>query len=176
MASSLTMTASASGGAVAAKPAAATTRHGPLAVRASMELEKAVEKRSNTRRCLMLAVAGAAAVSSVTKVAMADDKNTSTGDWTDIPDLSPPEIFLIGTFAVSEYNKQKNASLILESMLKAETQVVEDEKTQVVGVNYRLLLSARDNLRPSGTYQAVVYYQYAQPTSLQLSSFVGISR
>ncbi|KAG6404669.1 hypothetical protein SASPL_136922 [Salvia splendens] len=168
MASPLTMTSSFFGGAVAAKPAAATTRCGRLAVRASMELEKAVEKRSNTRRGLMLAAAGAAAVSSVVKVAMADDKNTLAGGWTEIPDTNSQEILLYGIFAVSEYNKQNNKSLTFESVLKAEKQVV-------AGVNYRLLLAAGDELRPSGTYQAVVYNQ-AAPTSLHLTSFVGISR
>ena len=74
MASSLTMTSSLFGGAVAAKPAAATTRHSQLAVRASMDLEKAAEKSNNTRRGLMLAAAGEAAVSSVANVAMAADK------------------------------------------------------------------------------------------------------
>lgn len=76
MASSLTMTASFFGGTVAAKPAVATTRYGLLAVRASVDLEKAVAESRNTRRSLMLAAAGATAVSYVAKVAMADDKNT----------------------------------------------------------------------------------------------------
>ncbi|KAG6402304.1 hypothetical protein SASPL_139182 [Salvia splendens] len=73
MASSVTMTASFLGGAVAAKPASATTRRGSLAVRASMDSEKAAVERSNTRRGLVLAVVAAAA-SSVAKVAMADEE------------------------------------------------------------------------------------------------------
>ncbi|KAG6402305.1 hypothetical protein SASPL_139183 [Salvia splendens] len=169
MASSMTMTASFFGGAVAAKPAAATTRRSQLAVRASMDLEKAVEKNSNTRRGLMLAAAGAAAVSSVAKVAMAaDDKIQMLGGWTEVKDPSAPEYLILATFAVSEYNKQNNKALTLNSVIKAETQVV-------AGVNYRLRISARDEIRPNGTFQAVVYSQ-AAPTSLHLTDFVGISR
>ncbi|XP_042012482.1 photosystem II 5 kDa protein, chloroplastic-like [Salvia splendens] len=73
MASSMTMTASFLGGAFAAKPAAATTRRGSLAVRASMDSEAKAEERSDTRRGLVLAVVAAAA-SSVAKVAMADEE------------------------------------------------------------------------------------------------------
>ncbi|KAG6404671.1 hypothetical protein SASPL_136924 [Salvia splendens] len=168
MASSMTVTASFFGGAVAAKPAAATTSLSQLAVRASMDLEKAVEKSSNTRRGLMLAAAGAAAVSSVAKVAMADDKIQIPGGWTEVKDPSAPEYLILATFAVSEYNKQNNKALTLNSVIKAETQVV-------AGVNYRLRFSARGDISPNGTYEAIVYSQ-AAPTSLKLTDFVGISR
>ncbi|KAL1542495.1 putative late blight resistance protein R1A-10 isoform X3 [Salvia divinorum] len=89
------MTASFLGGAVAAKPAAATTRRGQLAVRASMDSEKAAAESSNTRRGLVLAVVAAAA-SSVAKVAMADEpkrgsleakKNKSkSSSWNELAD------------------------------------------------------------------------------------------
>ncbi|XP_047975151.1 cysteine proteinase inhibitor 1-like [Salvia hispanica] len=168
MASSMTMTSSFFGAAVAAKPAAATTRPSQLAVRASMDLEKAVEKSSNTRRGLMLAAASAAAVSSVAKVAMAADKIPIAGGWTEVKDPSAPEYLILATFAVSEFNKQNNKALTLNSVTRAETQVV-------AGVNYRLSFSARGDINPNATYQAVVYSQ-AAPTSLQLTDFVGISR
>ncbi|KAG6404676.1 hypothetical protein SASPL_136929 [Salvia splendens] len=169
MASSMTLTASFFGGAVAAKPASSTTRRGPLAVRASMDLEKSVAESSNTRRGIVMAAVGAAAVSSVAKVASADDTNNTTiGGWRPVV-ADTSEIFLIAVFAVSEYNKQNNGSLVLESVLRAEVQVVK-------GVNCRLVVVARDSKTGrSNNYQAVVYGQNV-PTTIQLSSFVALLR
>ena len=90
------------------------------------------------------------------------------GGWTEVKDPSAPEYLILATFAVSEFNKQNNKALTLNSVTRAETQVV-------AGVNYRLSFSARGDINPNATYQAVVYSQ-AAPTSLQLTDFVGISR
>ncbi|KAG6402306.1 hypothetical protein SASPL_139184 [Salvia splendens] len=160
MASSMTMTTSFFGGAVAAKPAMATTRRSQLAVSASMELEKAVAETINTRRGLMLAGMTAAAVSSISKAAMAEQL---LGGWTPVKDPSAPEYFQLATFAVSEGNKRIEEALTLESVLKVETQVV-------AGTNYRLILTARDQRPKSNNYEAIVFSQ-AAPTSLQLTSF-----
>ncbi|KAG6404677.1 hypothetical protein SASPL_136930 [Salvia splendens] len=167
MASSMTLTASFFGG---AKPAAVTTPRSQLAVTASMDLEKAVAETTNTRRGLVLAaVAAAAAVPSIAKVAMADDDKTLLGGWRPVADPSAPEIFLIAVFAVSEHNKQKNASLVVESVLKAETQVVK-------GVNLRLVIVAKDSKTGrSNNYLAIVYGQNV-PTSIQLTSFDPLLR
>ncbi|KAL1542498.1 cysteine proteinase inhibitor 5-like [Salvia divinorum] len=171
MASSMIMTSSFFGGAVAAKPATATTRRSQLAVRASMDLEKAVSvgESSNTRRGVVLAGMAAAAASSVVKVAMADDaKSLIPGGWKPIPNPSAPEIFQIAIFAVSEHNIQEKTSLVLESVLEGYTQVVS-------GVNYRLVIKVRDESRKSNSnisnnYEAIVYSK-AAPTLLQLTSF-----
>ncbi|XP_047976675.1 cysteine proteinase inhibitor 1-like [Salvia hispanica] len=170
MASSLTLTASFFGGAVAAKPASSTTRRGPLAVRASMDLEKSVAESSNTRRGLVMAAVGAAAVSSVVNVAKAadDTNNTTIGGWRPVV-ADTSEIFLIAVFAVSEYNKQNNASLVFESVLRAEVQVVN-------GVNCRLVIVAKDSKTGrSNNYLAVVYGK-SVPTTIELTSFVALLR
>ncbi|KAL1542502.1 cysteine proteinase inhibitor 1-like [Salvia divinorum] len=171
MASSITLTASFFGGPVAAKPSAATTRRGPLAVRASMDLEKAVAESSNTRRGLVLAgMAAAAAAPSIVKVAMADDENIGMpGAYNPVPNPNAPEIVQIALFALSDHNKQKKEALVYESMIKAEMQVVN-------GFNYRLTFVARDT-RTSRTnnYQAIVYFQPV-PTFVNLVSFVAILR
>ncbi|KAG6404678.1 hypothetical protein SASPL_136931 [Salvia splendens] len=161
MASSMTVTTSFFGGAVATKPATATTRRSQLAVRA-MNLEKAVAETTNTRRGLMLAGMAAAAVSSFSKAAMAEPL---VGGWTP-QNPKAPEYFQVATFAVSEANKRINEAflpLTLESVLKVETQVVS-------GLNYRLILTARDQRPKSNNYEAIVFSQ-AAPTSLQLTSF-----
>ncbi|KAG6416152.1 hypothetical protein SASPL_123576 [Salvia splendens] len=80
MASSMTMTASFLGGAAAAKPVTATNRRCPLAVKASMDSEKAVvAESSNTRRGLVLAVVAAAA-SSIVTVAMAEEPKRGSAE------------------------------------------------------------------------------------------------
>ncbi|KAL1542501.1 cysteine proteinase inhibitor 5-like [Salvia divinorum] len=165
MASSMTMTASFFGGAVAAKPAAGTTRRSQLAVRASMDLEKAAEESSNTRRGLVLAGMAAAAASSVAKVAMADDakKTLSSDDWTPIPNPAAPELDQIAMFAVSEYNKKEKKSLVYEFVFNGETQ--ED-----AGVRYRLLISVSDGQPRVNNFETVVYCQ-AKPTLVDLIYF-----
>ncbi|XP_047977754.1 cysteine proteinase inhibitor 5-like [Salvia hispanica] len=164
MASSMTMTTSFYGGAVATKPATATTRPSQLAVRASMDFEKVVAtaaETTNTRRGLVLAGMAAVAASSVAKAATAE---TIVGGYTD-QDPTKREYFQIATFAVSEYNKQKNLGFILESVFRAQTQVVS-------GVNYKVAFTVRDNRpgNPSSNFEAVVYSK-AAPTLLELISF-----
>ncbi|KAL1542496.1 cysteine proteinase inhibitor 5-like [Salvia divinorum] len=163
MASSMALTTSFFGGAVAAKPATATNRRSQLAVRASMDLEKAMSagESSNTRRGVMLAgMAAATAASSVVKAAMAAGM---LGGWTTVDNPGAPEYLQLATFAVSEFNKKNNLSLTLESVFRVDTQ-------SAAGMNYRLFLTARDERRNSNNYKAVVFSQ-ATPTSLQLTSF-----
>ncbi|KAL1542500.1 cysteine proteinase inhibitor 6-like [Salvia divinorum] len=168
MASSITLTASFFGGAVAAKPPTATTRRGPLAVRASMDLEKAVAESSNTRRGLMLASVATAAAS-VAEVAMADVANIVLPPGFKPTDPNTPEVLLTAKFAVSEYNKQEKTFLTFESVLKAEKQVFG-------GVIYKLVISARDE-RPvkSNNYQTIVFIQDS-PTLVQAVSFEPLLR
>ena len=86
------------------------------------------------------------------------------GGYTD-QDPTKREYFQIATFAVSEYNKQKNLGFILESVFRAQTQVVS-------GVNYKVAFTVRDNRpgNPSSNFEAVVYSK-AAPTLLELISF-----
>ena len=83
------------------------------------------------------------------------------GGWTPLPNPRAPEIVNIARFAVSEHNKQANTSLVLDSVLKGYTQVVN-------GLNYRLILSATDERPKPNNYEAIVY---SKDASLQLTSF-----
>ncbi|KAL1542499.1 cysteine proteinase inhibitor 1-like [Salvia divinorum] len=170
MASSMIMTTSFFGGAVAAKPAAATTRRGPLAIRASMDLDKAAGESTNTRRGLVLAGMAAAAASSVVKVAMAGGVNIDPlpfPGWVPV-DPNAPDIFQIAVFAVSEHNKQSKSALAVESVIRGER--------EVVALNYSLLIAARDTKTGlSNNYLAGVSIQ-AVPTIMKLISFDAILR
>ncbi|KAL1542503.1 cysteine proteinase inhibitor 6-like [Salvia divinorum] len=168
MASSNSIAASFFGGAVAAKPSAATIHRGLLAVRASMDLEKAVAESSNTRRGLVLAAVAAAAVPSA---AMAVDIPGIVLPPPIVPiDPSAPDVLIIGKFAVSEHNKQKKTSLTLESVLQA------DKRESAGTVTYQLGFSARDSSSgPLKYYLATVVIQDS-PTLLKLDSFEPILR
>ncbi|KAG6402308.1 hypothetical protein SASPL_139196 [Salvia splendens] len=142
----MTMTTIFSGGAVATKPATATTRHNSqLAVRASMDLEKVV--------------AAAAETTNTQKPRW----QLTSGGYTPVKDPSAREYFQVATFAVSEYNKQNKACLTLESVFSVETQVV-------AGVNYGLGITARDERGISNNYEAIVFSR-TEPTSLHLTYF-----
>ncbi|KAL1537259.1 cysteine proteinase inhibitor 5-like [Salvia divinorum] len=90
------------------------------------------------------------------------------GGWSPIADPNAPEIVEIAKFAVSEHNKQAQASLVFVSVVKGESQVV-------AGMNYRLQISAKDDggADDAKTYSAVVYSK-AAPRSLELTSFEPI--
>ncbi|KAL1560018.1 cysteine proteinase inhibitor 1-like [Salvia divinorum] len=91
------------------------------------------------------------------------------GGWQPIANPKAPEIVKIAKFSVSEHNKQKNTSLVLVSVVKGESQVV-------AGINYRLVISAKDASASAAApkaYSAVVYSK-AAPRSLHLTSFEKI--
>ncbi|KAE8708932.1 Cysteine proteinase inhibitor 1 [Hibiscus syriacus] len=71
------------------------------------------------------------------------------GGWSPIEDITDPHVTEIAKFAVSEYNKHSKTSLELEKVVKGESQVVS-------GMNYRLVLKAKDGTAVK-TYQAVVW-------------------
>ncbi|KAE8728859.1 Cysteine proteinase inhibitor 5 [Hibiscus syriacus] len=71
------------------------------------------------------------------------------GGWFPIKNINDPHVTEIAKFAVSEYNKQSKASLELVKVVKGESQVVS-------GMNYRLVLKAKDRTAVK-TYQAVVW-------------------
>ncbi|XP_047956638.1 uncharacterized protein LOC125202302 [Salvia hispanica] len=127
MASSMTMTASFFGGAVAPKPAKATTRCSPLAVRAS-----AAESSNTTRGLTLAGLAAAAASSDPINVALADVFPAVTPDLKALTPLDPKalDIITLSRFTVSEYNKRILASepnnpepklLTFMSVLKADS-------------------------------------------------------
>ncbi|GMI72682.1 hypothetical protein HRI_000937500 [Hibiscus trionum] len=72
-----------------------------------------------------------------------------TGGWSPIENISDPHVTEIAEFAVGEYNKQSKGSLKLDKVVKGETQVVS-------GMNYRLVLKAKDGTAVE-TYQAIVW-------------------
>lgn len=76
-------------------------------------------------------------------------KGPLIGGWTRIKDIKDPQVTEIAEFAVDGYNKQSNTSLILQKVVKGETQVV-------AGINYRLVLKAK-NGSVGKKYQAVVW-------------------
>ncbi|KAJ7946382.1 Cysteine proteinase inhibitor [Quillaja saponaria] len=71
------------------------------------------------------------------------------GGWTPIEDLEDPHVVEIAKYAVTEYDKESNATLKFESVIKGETQVV-------AGINYRLVLAANDG-SATKNYRALVW-------------------
>ncbi|URE36877.1 hypothetical protein MUK42_32744 [Musa troglodytarum] len=75
------------------------------------------------------------------------------GGWTPV-DVNNPHVHDIAVFAVSEHNKEAKEHLTLVNVVKAQSQVV-------AGVNYKLLLVAKNEKGASGStrrwYEAVVW-------------------
>ncbi|KAK9268212.1 hypothetical protein L1049_010655 [Liquidambar formosana] len=71
------------------------------------------------------------------------------GGWQPIKNISDPHVREIGEFAVTEYDKKAKAELKFESVVKGEYQVV-------AGMNYRLVVAAKDG-GVSAKYEAVVW-------------------
>ncbi|URE37927.1 Cysteine proteinase inhibitor [Musa troglodytarum] len=71
------------------------------------------------------------------------------GGWTPV-DVNNPHVHDITVFAVSEHNKEAKEHLTLVNVVKAQSQVV-------AGVNYKLLLVAKNEKGASGRYEAVVW-------------------
>lgn len=71
------------------------------------------------------------------------------GGWTPIKNITDPHVTEIANFSVTEYDKQSGAKLTLERVIKGETQVV-------AGMNYRLVLAAKDE-SATKNYEAVVW-------------------
>ncbi|KAK4804945.1 hypothetical protein SAY86_004762 [Trapa natans] len=71
------------------------------------------------------------------------------GGWQPIKDIKDPHIKEIGRFAVNEYNNQTSASLRFKKVMSGESQVV-------AGMNYRLIIAAKDG-KTTRNYEAVVW-------------------
>ncbi|KAH7653767.1 cystatin-C protein [Dioscorea alata] len=71
------------------------------------------------------------------------------GGWSPIKDIKDPHIQELGKYAVTEHNKEAKAALEFQQVVSGETQVV-------AGMNYKLIISAKDASQVSN-YQAVVW-------------------
>ncbi|CAL9135759.1 unnamed protein product [Musa acuminata var. zebrina] len=71
------------------------------------------------------------------------------GSWTPV-DVNNPHVHDIAVFAVSEHNKEAKEPLTLVNVVQAQSQVV-------AGVNYKLLLVAKNEKGASAGYEAVVW-------------------
>ncbi|KAI6704142.1 hypothetical protein NL676_013278 [Syzygium grande] len=79
--------------------------------------------------------------------------NASGCEWNPIKDVHDPHVKEIGEFAVAEFNKdpQHGADLQFQDVIKGETQVVS-------GINYRLILAAKDSAGAAvKNYEALVW-------------------
>ncbi|XP_055800492.1 cysteine proteinase inhibitor 1-like [Solanum dulcamara] len=83
------------------------------------------------------------------------------GDWKPITNITE-EVTEIGQFAVDEHNKEAKTTLKFQKVIKGETQVVE-------GINYRLVIAAKDG-DLTHNYLAVVWEKPGEK-SRSLTSF-----
>ncbi|KAF7120597.1 hypothetical protein RHSIM_Rhsim13G0144600 [Rhododendron simsii] len=78
-------------------------------------------------------------------------KAVGYGEWKPIKDLNATRVQDIALFAIAEHNKEAKANLVLQSVDEGETQ------ERVAGLNYRLLLTAKDGGVRPGRYLTVVF-------------------
>ncbi|OVA20061.1 Proteinase inhibitor I25 [Macleaya cordata] len=72
-----------------------------------------------------------------------------TGDWSPIKDVKDPHIVEIGQFAVKEYNEKTKTGLKFDQVISGESQVVS-------GINYKLVLKAKEG-SSENNYEAIVW-------------------
>ncbi|KAI8524981.1 hypothetical protein RHMOL_Rhmol13G0192000 [Rhododendron molle] len=77
-------------------------------------------------------------------------KALGIGEWIPIKDLNSTIVQDVAQFAITEHNKEAKVNLVLQSVYKGETQLV-------AGLNYRLVLTAKDGGVRPGHYLTVVY-------------------
>jgi Aspartic acid proteinase inhibitor len=85
------------------------------------------------------------------------------GGWSPIKNVTDPHVKDLGAFAVSEHDKVANDSLVF-------VQVVSGEQQVVAGMNYRLVLEAKNGNGTVAKYVAVVWEKLWANTR-QLTSF-----
>ncbi|GMH15760.1 hypothetical protein Nepgr_017601 [Nepenthes gracilis] len=85
------------------------------------------------------------------EVSAAVDRQRSNelGSYRPIKNLTEPRVIEVGNFAVSEHNKEAGTKLLFVKVVKGDFQVVS-------GLNFRLVISAKDGV-DLGNYEAVVY-------------------
>ncbi|ONK59772.1 uncharacterized protein A4U43_C08F10480 [Asparagus officinalis] len=95
---------------------------------------------------------------------------TKLGGYRPIKNLSDPHLGEIGKFAVSEHNKEANTKLVFTKVIKGESQVV-------AGINYKLVIEAKDTTHNNkvGRYEVIVW-EKSWKKFMKLTSFkpVGI--
>lgn len=91
------------------------------------------------------------------------------GGWSPIKNMSDPHVGEIAAWAIKEHNKEANAKLMLRKVIKGEVQVVG-------GLNYKLVLEAKDkDGGKTGRYVAVVW-ERAWEKFLKLTSFKPVEK
>lgn len=92
---------------------------------------------------------------------------TMLGGWSPIKNLTDQHVKDLGAFAVSEHDKVTQDSLVFVQVVKGDQQVVS-------GMNYRLVLEAKDANEVVAKYLAVVWEQ-SWTNSTRLTSFDPVS-
>ncbi|XP_068321273.1 cysteine proteinase inhibitor 1-like [Pyrus communis] len=108
--------------------------------------------------------------------AAADRRGLITGGWEPIKNISDPHVKEIAEFAVSEYNKQAQGQnkLAFERVVRGDSQVV-------AGINYRLVISAKNksvadpDVATPADYEGIVW-EKAWEHFKQLMSFHRLSK
>ncbi|XP_073057105.1 cysteine proteinase inhibitor 1-like [Primulina eburnea] len=100
--------------------------------------------------------------------ALGGGRGPALGGWMQIKNPQDPQVLGIAKFAVEEHNKQTGEELQFVKVIKGETQVV-------AGMNYRLVISAKEiGASALKNYEAVVWVKPWQKFR-QLTSFVEIN-
>lgn len=84
------------------------------------------------------------------------------GGYQPIKDVKDPRVQEVAKFAVTEHNRQAKTNLMFDSVIKGEYQVV-------AGINYRLVIAAKNGMAVNN-YSAEVYDKIYEG-SIKLVSF-----
>ncbi|KAI6704643.1 hypothetical protein NL676_007605 [Syzygium grande] len=100
---------------------------------------------------MRLLILAAAAVLLLLKVSTAGAarREALLGGWNPIKDLSDPFVGEIAGFAIKTHNDEAKTGLVLEKVLRGETQVVS-------GTNYRIIIQVKDGAETKN-FEAVVF-------------------
>ncbi|KAK3432187.1 hypothetical protein EUGRSUZ_E03919 [Eucalyptus grandis] len=100
---------------------------------------------------MRLLIVAAAAVLLLLQVLAAGATRTEplVGGWESIKNLNDPYVQEIAKFAIKTHNDQAKTGLVLEKVVKGETQVV-------AGTNYKLVVAAKDGA-DTKNFEAVVW-------------------
>ncbi|MQL98429.1 hypothetical protein Taro_031137 [Colocasia esculenta] len=97
---------------------------------------------------LLLLLAAATGLSGAAQAAVR--REPLVGGYQKIKDVNDPHIKEIGLYAVTEHNRLSGQSLVFVGVVSGRQQVV-------AGMNYDLVIKARDGRRAPALYEAVVY-------------------
>lgn len=116
---------------------------------------------------MRLLIVAAAAVLLLLQVLAAGAARTEplVGGWEPIKNLNDPYVQEIAKFAIKTHNDQAKTGLVLEKVVKGETQVV-------AGTNYRLVVEVKDGTNKK-SFEALVWDKPWEH-SRRLSSFKAV--